>query len=251
MNLTGSGGTLALIGGGEWSAGCDFDTDLWEEGGRSEVVVLPTAAAYEHPEREVARAGAYFSGLGIASRGLPVLARTDAEDEMLAADVRRAHFVYLGDGSPLHLRSVLKDSPVWAALVAAWRDGAVVAGSGAGAMVLGDPMVDPRGGALTLGLGLIRQVAVVPGANTWSTEKAQRTVRLATGDLRIVAVDEATAILRHPDGSWSRGGAGGVTVYAEGHPVALDPRATGPAWSARTATASDVPFAERQIYPQV
>jgi cyanophycinase len=222
MTMTGSCGTLALIGGGEWSTGCDFDVALWAGSGANEVLVLPTAAAYEHPDRDVTRAGAYFSALGIASRGLPVLARPDAEDERLAAEVRRARFVYLGNGSPLHLRAVLKDSRVWAALVDAWQDGAVVAGSGAGAMVLGDPMVDPRGGALTLGLGLIRQVAVVPGANTWSAEKAHRTVGLARGELRIVAVDDATAILRHPDGSWSRAGAGEVTVYAEGHPTSLD-----------------------------
>jgi len=37
------------------------------------------------------------------------------------------------------------------ALLDTWRRGAVVAGSSAGAMVLTDPMVDPRGGALTVG----------------------------------------------------------------------------------------------------
>lgn len=217
-----SPGTLALVGGGAWTTGCDFDTDLWADAGNAEVLVLPTAAAYEHPDREVARATAWFAGLGISSRGLAILGRADAEDEMLAAEVRQARFIYLGDGSPLHLRSVLKDSAVWTALVAAWHDGAVVAGSGAGAMVLGDPMVDPRGGALTLGLGLVRQVAVVPRADTWSPEKAHRTVGLATGDLRIVAVAASTALLRHPTGTWSQAGAGHVTVYADGHPVAID-----------------------------
>ena len=95
-----------------------------------------------------------------------------------------ARFIYLGGGSPLHLRSVLKDSPAWRALVEAWQDGAVVAGSSAGAMVLGDPMVDPRG-ALTLGLGLVGHLAVLPHYDTWSEEKAHRTVQLATGHLRI------------------------------------------------------------------
>ena len=106
------------------------------------------------------------------------------------------------------LRSVLKDSPVWAALLDAWRHGAVVAGSSAGAMVLGDPMVDPRGGALTLGLGLVGHLAVLPHYDTWSPEKAHRTVQLATGHLRIAAVDERTALIRDPDGRWRAAGAG-------------------------------------------
>ena len=59
------------------------------------------------------------------------------------------------------------------------QNGAVVAGSSAGAMVLGDPMVDPRGGAYTLGLGLVEQLAVVPHHDTWPLERAHRTMQLA------------------------------------------------------------------------
>jgi cyanophycinase len=212
-------GPLALVGGAEWTDGCTFDVDLWEASGWAEVLVLPTAAAYEHPQRAVDTAGKWFAAMGATARGLMVLNRRDAEDPDAAASVRAARFVYLGGGSPLHLRSVLKDSPVWAALVAAWHDGAVVAGSSAGAMVLGDPMVDPRGGALTLGLGLIDHLAVLPHYDTWSEEKAHRTVQLATGHLRIAAVDERTALVRDPDGSWRSAGAGGVTVYVDGRPA--------------------------------
>ena len=62
----------------------------------------------------------------------------------------------------MHLRSVLKETPLWEAIVEAVGSGGVVAGSMAGAMVLTDPMVDPRGGAFTLGLGLVRGLAVIP-----------------------------------------------------------------------------------------
>ena len=40
-----------------------------------------------------------------------------------------ATFVYLGGGSPMHLRSVLKDTPVWDGIVGVWRRGGVLAGS--------------------------------------------------------------------------------------------------------------------------
>ena len=38
-------GTLALIGGGEWSDGCSFDRELLDTSGAAEVIVLPTGSA--------------------------------------------------------------------------------------------------------------------------------------------------------------------------------------------------------------
>ena len=209
-------GTLALIGGNEWREGCTFDRELLATAGGTDVLVLPTAAAYEHPERAVASAEQYFDGLGAKARGLDVLSRPDAEDDANAATVRGARFIYLNGGSPLHLRSVLKDSKVWDALLHAFNDGAVVAGSSAGAMVLCDPMVDPRGGAFTLGLGLVEQLAVIPHHNTWSSEKEHRTLKLAPKSVRIVGIDEQTALIRETDGTWRTAGAGAVSVWVDG-----------------------------------
>jgi cyanophycinase len=215
-------GLLALVGGAEWTTGCDFDGSLLEASGADEVVILPTAAAYEHPDRAAASAATWFESLG--AKTLPVMAvdRAGARDEAHVATVRSARFVYLSDGSPMHLRSVLMRSPLWDALVAAWHGGAVVAGSAAGAMVLCDPMVDPRGGAFTVGLGLLAQLAVVPHHDTWSAELGRRTVELAPPDLPVVGVDERTALLRRPDGSWLAEGAGTVTVVVGGRPAGLD-----------------------------
>ena len=215
-------GPLALVGGAEWREGCTFDRDLLEESGATEVVVLPTAAAYEHPERAVETAERWFAGLGAKARGLMVLARPDAEDEANVDAIRDARFLYLSGGSPLHLRSVLKDSAVWAALVAAWHAGAVVAGTSAGAMALCDPMVDPRGGAFTLGLGLLAQVAIIPHHDTWSPEKAKRTITLAPPGLPVVAIDERTALIRDTGGTWSIEGAGTVLVFVDGHEAGLE-----------------------------
>jgi len=214
-------GPLALVGGGEWREGCAFDGGLLSAAGTSEVLVLPTAAAYEHPYRAVETADAYFQGLGASVRALMVLHRREAEEAANARAVRESRFIYMGGGSPLHLRSVLKDSAVWEALVAAWNDGAVLAGSSAGAMVLCDPMVDPRGGAFTVGLGLLAQMALIPHHDTWSREKARRTIDLAPPGLPIVAVDEQTAVIRHPDGSWATEGAGKVVVFVDGQEVGL------------------------------
>src|ERR1700730_515967 len=67
-------GPLALVGGREWVDGCTFDAELLAASGASEVLVLPTAAAYEHPQRAVARATAWFAAQGVGVRGLMVMA---------------------------------------------------------------------------------------------------------------------------------------------------------------------------------
>jgi cyanophycinase len=209
-------GTLALIGGGEWHDGCrEFDADLLARAG-DEVVVLPTAAAFEHPERVVARATDYFAGLGASVRGLSVLRRADAEDRANVSGVSDAGFVYIADGSPLHLRSALKDSALFEAIVTAYRKGSVLAASGAGATVLCDPMVDPRGGAYTVGLGLVQNLAVFPYHGTAGDHIRERSIDLLSGNAVLVGVDEHTALLREGDGPWEVVGAGRVAVYRKG-----------------------------------
>ncbi|MGQ0831906.1 MAG: Type 1 glutamine amidotransferase-like domain-containing protein [Microthrixaceae bacterium] len=214
-------GTLALVGGGEWQDGCVFDRALLDASGADEVLVVPTAAAYEHPDRLVGGATRWFGELGATVRSLPVLSRADALRPENVSPMAEARCIYLAGGSPMHLRSVLKDSPVWDALVEAWQDGATVAGSSAGAMVLCDPMVDPRGGALTLGLGLVDRLAVIPHHESWSEDKAKRTMHIAPKGLPIAGIDERTALLRAPDGTWSTAGVGQVVVFVDGAPSDL------------------------------
>jgi cyanophycinase len=213
-------GSLALVGGGEWTPGArDFDAELLARSGAREVLVLPTAAAFEHPARVEARATEYFAGLGVTARTLPVLHRTEAEDPEVAAQVRSAGFVYLADGSPLHLRSVLKGSALFDALVACYHGGGVLAASGAGATLLCDPMVDPRGGAYTVGLGVVKNLAVFPYHGSAADHLRERSIDLLPGTAVLAGVDEETALIKGTDG-WSVAGAGAVTIYGlEGTPT--------------------------------
>jgi cyanophycinase len=215
-------GPLALVGGLPFTDGCRFDAGLLEASGGDEVVVLPTAGAYEHPDRLVEAARAHVESMGGRAEGLMVLTRPDALDPEAAARVRSARFCYLVGGSPMHLRSVLKDTPVWEALVDAWHDGAVLAAAGGAARVLCDPMVDPRGGAFTVGLGLLTNLAVVPHHNHWSEDKAHRTLLLAPDDLLVVGIDDATALIREPDRTWRTDGVGAVAVFRSRAEVGLE-----------------------------
>jgi cyanophycinase len=83
-------------------------------------------------------------------------------------------------------------------------------------------MVDPRGGAFTVGLGLIEQLAFVPHHDTWSPDKAKRTIALAPAGLPLIAVDERTAVIRAGDGTWSVDGAGSAVVFVDGRESGLD-----------------------------
>ncbi|HTD51160.1 MAG TPA: Type 1 glutamine amidotransferase-like domain-containing protein [Acidimicrobiia bacterium] len=210
-------GSIALVGGGEWTEPCRaLDSRLLHLADTDEVLIVPTAAAFEHPERAVEHAIEWFRGLGANAVGLAVLNRRDAETDEYVAAMRVARFVYLADGSPLHLRSVLKGSALFDALCYAHGRGAVIAASGAGATVVCDPMVDPRGGAYTVGLGIVKGVAVFPDHAGAADHRRERSLELQPDDAVLVGLDEHTAIVRQPSGRWNVIGPGHATVYRAG-----------------------------------
>ena len=210
----GAVGTLALIGGGEFREGCrTFDSELLATAGTKEVVVLPSAAAFENPNRVIERATSHFEALGAKVKPLMVLHRAEAEDPKLVEAVRRARLVYLSDGSPLHLRSVLKASLLWDAILASYHAGGVLAASGAGATLVCDPMVDPRGGAYTVGLGVVSDLAVFPYHGTAAGHLRARSLDLLPPSAKLVGIEEETALIRDPSGAWRVAGVGVVSVY--------------------------------------
>ncbi|MGB3411645.1 MAG: Type 1 glutamine amidotransferase-like domain-containing protein [Microthrixaceae bacterium] len=207
-------GTLVLMGGEEFTDGCTFDSALVE--GTDEVLLIPAALAYEQPRATIERAQKWFGAMGVGVNALDVYRRAEAMDNDVAETAAAAKVVYVTSGSPMHLRSVLKDTPLLGALVEAWRNGAVVAAAGEAASVLCSNMVDSRGGAYTVGLDLLTKMTVVPRYNRWSPDKWDRTVDLAKTGLPVVGIDEATALILSPEGEWSVEGAGGVHVFIDG-----------------------------------
>ena len=89
--------------------------------------MLPTATAYENPARLRARAQEWFGTLGVGCRWLDVYRRVNADDHAAAAAVADATMIYLTGGSPLHARSTLLRTAVWAAVVEASAGGARIA----------------------------------------------------------------------------------------------------------------------------
>ena len=195
-------GTIALQGGGPFTANDALDARLLASVQAKGVVMLPTADAFERPERLVAAAMNWGERLDIDVEALMVLRRGEAMETGAATVVRNARAVYLVGDQPLHLRSVLKDSAVYDALRDVLANSGLVVAVGGSAAALCDPMVDPRGGAFTLGLGLVPNMAVVTEAEGWSPERLHRTRELAARNRNAFAVLRTGDALLHTAGGW-------------------------------------------------
>ncbi|MEZ5381461.1 MAG: Type 1 glutamine amidotransferase-like domain-containing protein [Microthrixaceae bacterium] len=215
-------GTLALLGGGEWTDGVTLDARLAAEAaeaGGGAVTILPAATAYENPGARLDRAREVFAGLGVDVRVLEVYQRSQASDPRLVREAGEAGWLYLTGGSPMHLRSVLYQTPLWEAIHGAFQQGSTLVAAGEAGSVLCDAMGDPRGGAFTVGLNMIDTLSVLPHYEHWSEETLHRTVRLAPAGLPVVGLDARTALVRAPEGTWDVEGPGRVAVFVDGHPA--------------------------------
>ena len=201
-------GIIALQGGGPFADNDDLDRALLGEVGITDrssgkVVMLPTADAFEQPERLANAATIWGDRLGVDVETLMVLTRGGTSDPAAVAAVGAARAVYLAGDQPLHLRSVMKDTPLWAAVCEVVDRGGLVVGVGPCASALCDPMVDPRGGAFTIGLGLVGDLAFLSESDQLSAERMHRTLELA--DTTVVCAPVGSALVRRPDGWTSVG----------------------------------------------
>lgn len=211
MNAT-TTGWLALHGGTGWLA--SEDTARRVLGPARSLTVVPTAAAFENPAEAVGSAIEWFAPLGVSVSSSGVLTRHDANDPEHVRSIRSAEALLFTGGQPLHLRAVLAGSLVWSAILERFASGVPIIAEGAAASAFGDPMLDPRGGAFTIGLGLVTGMAILPGSDTWLADRRARTLRLA-GSHALALVPSSTTLLRDPHGAWSSEGGGGVTFVGD------------------------------------
>ncbi len=192
-------GTIVLQGGGPFTLHDELDRRLLADAQADRVVVLPTADAFERPEVLVTAAMSWAERLGVEVEALMVMSRPEAMDAGAAAVVRGSRAVWLVGDNPIHLRSVVKDTPIWEALLDVLNGGGVVVGCSASASALCDPMLDPRGGALALGLGLLQGMAVVTQAENLTHDRQARVRKLT--NVPLVLLPSTSALVR-TDRGW-------------------------------------------------
>lgn len=214
-------GSLMLAGGAEFGGrmGAIDRLALERAGGPgARLRVIPAAAAPDHNEQRAGRnAVHWFRGLGARDVAVvPLTDRASAEDATVAAELERAHLIYLLGGFTHYLGQTLAGSASLAGLRAAHAAGAVLAGSSAGAMVLCEHYYDPAEGELRAGLGFLPRACFIPHHDTFGRSWGPRLApRLP--DAVLIGVDEQTGMLDDGQGRrWRVAGRGGVTLYWQG-----------------------------------
>jgi cyanophycinase len=226
-------GPLALVGGDELNPGNQpQDEVLVAAAGGGPAFVLATAAGRQRPDLAVGNARAWFGKLGLEVEELPATRRADVTSRENVEQARRARFFYLVGGDPGLVPKTLAGTPLWDAIVLAWREGAALAGSSAGAMALGEWTLirDRRPGdarrRYRSALSLIPRVAVVPHFDRFGERWVQGSLAAAPrDDIVLVGVDERSAALWQ-DGVWGAFGSGGVTIITRSDRRRFEPGAS-------------------------
>ena len=211
-------GRLALVGGDEFREGCeDMDAAIIAASGKRSpaTLIVPTAAAFENPARAAENGARHFAALGADAAPLMALDRRDADDPAIAAEMDAADIAYLTGGNPAHLLEVLRDSALLDAVRRGLSRGMILAGSSAGAMVLGRHM--RFRGAWTPALGLAGSVAILPHHERADADAvfAELWQSAPDGLSAAIGIDGRTGIISEPAAvaAWRVLGVGGATVY--------------------------------------
>ena len=208
-------GEIALVGGNEFRRGCeDMDREIMRASGQNpaRVLIIPTAAV-TGPVKAANDGVTHFGSLGAEADQLMVLDKPQADDTAFIQPSEKAGVVYFTGGSPGHLLATLKDSQLLQSILAALDRGAVLAGSSAGAMVMGSLMRQPSQGGWVEALGIVPATAILPHHESSNQAETSRELRdQVPAGLTVLGIDARTGCLGRP-GNWRVVGSGKVTVY--------------------------------------
>lgn len=211
-------GYILLEGGSEFNGHMaipDRRALMLAGGSEATVSIIPAAAAPDNNHHRAGQGGVrWFQSLGATQvTSLPLIDRASAEDPTIVDALRQSALIYLLGGFPRYLGQTLAGSAAWQAILAAHQRGAVIAGSSAGAMVLGEHYYDPQTQDIVPGLNLLPRLCVLPHHSTFGRNWAARLMTLLRDSI-LVGIDEETGLLNDgPQGRWQPYGKGWVTVY--------------------------------------
>jgi cyanophycinase len=210
-------GPLVLVGGAEFLPGNEpHDEIVGEAAGNGPVLVIATAAVRQDPDAAVGTASRWFGALGVEAVELPMRGRRQAADARTVATARAGRSFYLCGGDPGLVVKLLAGTPGWDAVVDAWRHGAALAGSSAGAMALGEWTLIRSGVSharrrFANALEIVPRVAVVPHFDEFG-EGWVPSVHGTRREAILLGLDTRTAAVWRPSLGWRAMGRGRVIV---------------------------------------
>ena len=213
-------GILLLEGGAEFG-GRMSEPDLraieLAGGFDTPICIIPTAAAPDNNHKRAGDNGVrWFQSLGAKNVfAVDVIDSASANDSSLAASIRTSRLIYLLGGFPRYLGETLASSVCWHAALDAYEQGAVIAGSSAGAMVLCEHNYDPYEKKLLRGLNLIPNACVLPHHNNFGKMWAPQLAQLLP-NAALIGIDERTGMIDEGNGEWRIYGAGKIELYRGG-----------------------------------
>jgi cyanophycinase len=213
-------GYLLLEGGAEFG-GHMFEPDIsaikLAGGFDVPICIIPTAAAPDNNHKRAGNNGVrWFKSLGAKKFfTVDVIDTATANNETLASSIRNSRLIYLLGGFPGYLGETLANSKCWDAVLDVYKEGGVIAGSSAGAMVLCEHYYDPSTRKLMNGLDLIHNACVLPHHNTFGKNWVKQLMQLIP-NATLIGIDEQTGILNNTNGEWHVHGAKKVVIYQAG-----------------------------------
>jgi cyanophycinase len=218
-----SDGTVIVIGGAEDKIRDRVILGRFVQlagGEDARIAVISTASSLGFEAGE--RYRAVFGELGVKTvRPMHAMTRAQANDETFARGLRDATGVFLTGGNQLRLSSTIGGTRLAQAVMDRFRDGAVVAGTSAGASAMSTHMIafGAQGGtpkhrmaALAAGLGVLPSVIVDQHFQQRNRLGRLLSVIAQNPSLLGLGVDEDTAGVVGPDGVMEVIGRGSITI---------------------------------------
>jgi cyanophycinase len=218
VSLAGPKGHLFIIGGGDWPEGMmNRFIDLARSFGTGRIVIFPMASSV--PGETAAEESADLKKLGAKDVSVCILTREQALKPESAGVLDGAGGVFFSGGDQSRLTAVLLDTPVHEKLLDLYDRGAVIGGTSAGAAVMSEVMItgdevrkveeghefetiQAKNIITARGFGFIRNAIVDQHFVTRKRYNRLFSLLAEHPGLLGIAIDESTAALVQPDGTF-------------------------------------------------
>ena len=217
---------IALFGSGEFTPQVDdIDKYLITKYKPKNIAVLPTAAGQES---DVAKwtdmAKTHYAKFNLEVIPVSVLNKDQANDQNFVDLLAKAEWIFFSGGNPGYLLETIQDTKIWEAVMQRVNDGALLAGSSAGAMIMGRCILTvPSFKAISTGSGTIWRDAfglvdytILPHFDHFKKYRGLMSKIIGTSPSKVhsswMGIDENTAIIYRGNERIVRG-QGGVEIH--------------------------------------